>query len=133
MNDKQATTNATAKERRDELKSQIDEPFFSPRIKFDRLDSFYSSGTVPSQHTSGTIVLDALEVNWHIDEDTSRWKASTGERDRFDLRIEDGSDGTSFRSRPDAEEIYEAVVRALRNRHHSELCECPDCQIRQDM
>jgi len=132
MNDEQATTNATAKERRDELKSQIDEPFFSPRIKFDRLDSFYPSGTVPSQHTSGRLCsmplrLIGTSMRTLVDGKPARAKEIGS------IEIEDGSDGTSFRSRPDAEEIYEAVVRALRNRHHSELCECPDCQIRQDM
>jgi hypothetical protein len=75
--------------------------------------------------TCGRLTLDGVEVSWSIGEGT--WNMTLPNNQKctvFDLIVDDSRD---FRSRQDAENIYDAVVDALQERNHPERCECRDC------
>jgi hypothetical protein len=107
-------------------------------IESDNLDQFYSDRTYGDEPTCGRLMLDGVEVSWSKGKG-DRWYIPTDPQiprpedspnggwvgaDAFDLLINGSRD---FRSRADAESIYDAVVTALQWRHHPTHCDPDDC------
>jgi len=101
---------------------------YNVQIESDNLDQFYADGTYSNDPTCGRLTLDGVEVSWSKGPVNNCWAAITPENqwgDRFDLLINGSRD---FRSRADAESIYDAVVTALQDRHHPTHCDPDDCK-----
>jgi len=113
--------------------------------------------TTKDDQTCGFITLDGVEHPWWIDRNrrpaacdnyllgnyNGRWvmKISTqldgqcSVNDVIDIRIgqDERNEGTEFRTRPDAEMIYNAIVDALQERHHPDHCHCEACELPQEI
>jgi len=92
--------------------------------------------TTKDDPTCGLITLDGVEHPWCIDRGSGRWVMSVtpwGANDVLDIRIgqDANNEGKAFRSRPDAEAIYDAIVFALQERHHPDHCDCDECELPQ--
>jgi hypothetical protein len=85
-----------------------------------RIATIQDSNTV----TCGRLTLDGVEQRWKIGDGEWSMTIPSGIWSVIDLLINESQD---FRSRADANDIYDAVVSALQERHHPEHCGCRDC------